>query len=133
MNWILLMPLNVLPISLLVLPPHILPISHLHIPINVLPISHLLLLLLEVLPISYPNILLLLQLFYTKIPTKRRKARWSKTKRKRKSSRLHPKRTTKTRKKVVLCNTKTKQRKKIRPRNENGRTKKSLWRKRNVI
>ena len=67
MNQILLLPLNVLPISHLLLPLNIIPISHLLLPINVLPISdlllplnvllisHLLLLLLDVLPISHPN------------------------------------------------------------------------------
>ena len=63
MNWIVLLPLNVLPIS------------HLLLPINILPISHLLLLLLGVLPISHPNLLLLLQLLYLKMLRNRSKTR----------------------------------------------------------
>ena len=58
MNRIVLLPLNVLPIS------HLL-----------LPISHLLLLLLGVLPISHPNLLLLLQLLYLKMLRNRSKTR----------------------------------------------------------
>ena len=90
--------LNVLPKSHLFLPISALPISHLLLPPNLLPISHLLLFLLDVLPISHPNLFLLLQLPYPKTPRKGSKSRWSKTKRKRKRSILHPTRTPQTRK-----------------------------------
>ena len=59
----LLPPINVLPINHLLLPLNVLPIGHLMLQLNVQPISHLLLLLLDVLPIIYPNLLLLLQLY----------------------------------------------------------------------
>ena len=61
--------LNILPISPLLLPPNLHPISQLLLPIKVLPISHLLLLLLDVLLISHPNLLLLPQLLYPKTPS----------------------------------------------------------------
>ena len=62
----LLLPLNILPISHLLLPLSVLPISHLLLPLKVLPISHLLLVLLDIHPISDPNLVLLLQLLYPK-------------------------------------------------------------------
>ena len=102
MNWIVLLPLNTLPIS------------HLLLPINILPISHLLLLLLGVLPISHPNLLLLLQLLYLKMLKNRSKTRWSKTRWKRKTSMLHPTRIAQTRKRAVPHRTKTKQKRKNR-------------------
>ena len=102
MSQLLLLPLNVLPISHLFLPINILTISHLLLPLNVLPINHLLLpfnllsiihlLLLDALPISHPNLLLFLELLYPKTLRNGRKA---KTK---KRSMLHPTRTTQTRK-----------------------------------
>ena len=61
-SWLLLLPLNVLPISHLLLLMSVLQISRLLLQYNLLPTSHLLLLLLGVLPVSHPNLLLLLQL-----------------------------------------------------------------------
>ena len=147
MNRILLLPLNVLPISNLLLqinilqishllpPLSILPISHLLLTLNVLPINYLLLLSLDVLLISHRNPLLLLQLLYPKTPRNGSKARWQKTKRKRKRSMLHSMGTTQTKKMAVSRKAKTKQRRKkpILPCNGNGRIKKTLWRKRNVL
>ena len=72
------------------------------LPFNVLLISHLLLLL-DVLPNSHPNLLLHLQLLYPKTPRNGSKAQRSKTKRKRKRSMLHLTRTTQTRKGAVLA------------------------------
>ena len=108
---------------------NVLPISHLLVPLNVLSISHLLLLLLDVLQISHPIVLYLLELLYPKTPTNRSKARLSKWKRKR--SLLHLTRTTQNRKRGAFPKTKTKQRRKksMRPRNGNGMIKKSLWQK----
>ena len=117
----LLLQINVLPISHILLPLKVLRISHLLLPLNVLPISHLLLLLLDVLPISHPNLLLLLQLLYPKAPTDGNKARWSKTKWKKKRSMLRLRRTTQIRKRVASCKTNTKQREK------NNTTKKWKW------
>ena len=82
----LLLLLNVLPISHLLLPLNVLSISHLLLPLNVLPITHLLLLLLNILPISHPNLLGLLQLLYLKAPRNGSKARWLKTKQTKKTT-----------------------------------------------
>ena len=101
MNQILLLPLTVLPTSHLLLPIIVFPISYLLLRLNILPVSHLLLLLLDVVPISLPNLLLLLQLLYPKTPRNGSKPRWSKRKQKRKRSMLHPTRTTETRKRAV--------------------------------
>ena len=70
----------------------------------------------------------LLQLLYLKTPRNGSKARWSKTKRKRKRSILNPKSARQTRKSAVSRKAKKKQRRKkpIRPRNEIVRIKKSL-------
>ena len=74
--------------------------------------SHLLLLSLEVLPISHPNLLFLLQLLYPKTPRNGSKARWSKKKWKRKRS-IHPTRTTQSRKRQ--CPAKQRQSKEKKP------------------
>ena len=76
--------------------------------------SHLLLLLLDLIPISPSNLLLLLQLLYPKTPRNGSKAPWSKTKQKRKRSMLWERHNQvqwkKKQKRAVSCNTKTKQR-----------------------
>ena len=85
----LLLPLNVLSVSHLLLPLNVLPISHLLLPLNVLPITHLLLLLRNILPISHPNLLGLLQLLYLKTPRNGSKARWLKTKQTKKKQQVN--------------------------------------------
>ena len=89
----------------------------------------------DVLPISHPNLVFLLQLLYPKTPRNGSKAWWSKTKRKRKRSTLNPTSARQTRKRAVSGKAKTKQRRKnpIRPKKGIGRIKESLWRKRNVL
>ena len=133
MKQIQLLPLNILPISLLHQPLNILPISHLLLPLNILPISHLLLLLLlDVLPISHQNLLLLLQLIYPKIPRNRSTTQWSKTKwKKEKVNALSDENNT-NQKRAVSRKTKTKKQRRKKPiplRNGNGRIKKSLYQK----
>ena len=61
-------------------------------------INCLLLLWLDVLPISHPNLLHLLHLLYPKTLRNGKKASWSKAKQRWKRSALHPMRTTQTRK-----------------------------------
>ena len=79
-------------------------------------------------PDQLPKSSPLLQLLYLKTPRNGSKARWSKTKRKRKRSILNPKSARQTRKSAVSRKAKKKQRRKkpIRPRNEIVRIKKSL-------
>ena len=140
MNRILLLPLNILPISHLLLPLNVLPISDLLLPINVLPISHLLLPL-NVLPICltccccYQTYLRsIIQIYSSSYSYSTQKHQEKKAKlddqrqNGKKRSILHPTTTTQTIKRAVTRKTNTKQRRKkpIRLRSGNGSIKKSL-------
>ena len=157
MNWILLLPLNVLPISQPLLYLNVFPISHLLLPINVLlisdlqqplnvlPISHLLLPL-NVLPISHCcccyqiYFRLFIQIYSSYSYSTQKHQKWKQSsminnKMKKKKFNAPSDENSTNQKKAVFRNTKAKQRRKktIRPRDGNARIKKSLWRKRNVL
>ena len=150
----LLLPINALPISYFLLPLNALPISHFLLPINLLTISHLLLPL-NALPLNA----LRTKQSPAAVVTRHTSDQSSKStplatvtlpkKHQETEAKLDDQRQNgkekgqcsirreqhKSEKRAVSRKTKTKQRRKmpIRPRNGNGRIKKSLWRKRNVL